>query len=130
MKRLVQLGCIGVLASATVLGGRAQELSPGPPTLPAGLVRAFGEIGQNILGASNFFSLNPGPPDARDLRYRHAHLSSGAQRAAGAPRRCQPAWRGYRRHRGPIPVDEALKRLEQVSPGFVEWAASLSAREQ
>jgi hypothetical protein len=30
----------------------------------------------------------------------------------------------------PIAVDEALKRLEQVSPGFVEWAASLSARQQ
>ena len=30
----------------------------------------------------------------------------------------------------PIAVDEALKRLEQVSPGFVEWAASLSARKQ
>ena len=67
MKRLVQLGCIGVLASATVLGGRAQELNPGLPTLPAGLVRAFGEIGQKILGASNFFSTNPGPPEARSL---------------------------------------------------------------
>lgn len=30
----------------------------------------------------------------------------------------------------PIAVDEALKRLEQVSPGFVEWAAGLSARQQ
>ena len=67
MKRLVQLGCIGMLASATVLGGRAQELSPGPPTLPAGLVRARADIGQNILGASNFFSINPGPPDAPSL---------------------------------------------------------------
>jgi hypothetical protein len=30
----------------------------------------------------------------------------------------------------PIAVDEALKRLEQVSPGFVEWAASLTAKHQ
>lgn len=67
MKRLVQFGCIGVLASATALGGRAQEINPGPPTLPAGLVRAFGEIGQNILGASNFFSTNPGPPEVPSL---------------------------------------------------------------
>jgi Zn-dependent oligopeptidase len=30
----------------------------------------------------------------------------------------------------PIAVDEALKRLEQVSPGFIAWAASLSAANQ
>jgi hypothetical protein len=46
---------------------RAQEVSLESLTLSDGLVRAFGEIGQSILGGSNFFSSNPGPPDSPSL---------------------------------------------------------------
>ena len=67
MKRLGVVSCVGVLVTAAVVAGYSQEVNPGPPDIPAGLVRAFAAIGQNIVGASNFFAINPGPPEAPSL---------------------------------------------------------------
>jgi len=56
---------IGILLALAPSVPRAQDISPGPSNLP-GLARAFGEIGQNILGDS-IFRVAPGPPDAPSL---------------------------------------------------------------
>lgn len=67
MKGASRVGCVSVLVLTTVLAMKAQEVRSESLTLPEGLVRAFGEIGQSILGGSNFFSQNPGPPTSPSL---------------------------------------------------------------
>jgi hypothetical protein len=72
MRSSFQRGVVfaGAVVAAFAFGlVTAQEISPGPPNIPRGLVNALESIAQNIVGPKNVFT-TPGPPDDPALNVR------------------------------------------------------------